>query len=290
LTPSHVFDQPGIYTVTLVVTDDDGGVGTDTLEVEVQQATPPVEPDLPAEADLSIAKSASPDPATSGKPLAYTILVQNHGPSDATGVLVTDALPAGVAYDPSQSSQQCAEAGAVIVCDVGDLAVNASVELVIAVNVPITTVGTLVNAAEVSANEPDPDSDNNEAIVQVEAALPEIALVNGALEQIGLQTSYNPSDGRAPAGVFRITVAWRNVSAFGYFDMHAEVVILTGGNLLLNADGGPGGVGAIASVADAALGGDGLLTPGETFTQTYEIGLAVRQQFSFFVNVYGRDP
>ncbi len=290
LTPSHVFDQPGIYTVTLVVTDDDGGVGTDTLEVEVQQATPPVEPDLPAEADLSIAKSASPDPATSGKPLAYTILVQNHGPSDATGILVTDALPAGVAYDPSQSSQQCAEAGAVIVCDVGDLAVNASVELVIAVNVPITTVGTLVNAAEVSANEPDPDSDNNEAIVQVEAALPEIALVNGALEQIGLQTSYNPSDGRAPAGVFRITVAWRNVSAFGYFDMHAEVVILTGGNLLLNADGGPGGVGAIASVADAALGGDGLLTPGETFTQTYEIGLAVRQQFSFFVNVYGRDP
>ncbi len=284
LTPAHVFDQPGIYTVALAVTEDDGSVVVDTLQVEVKSIA------VSIEADLSVSKSASPDPATSGKPLAYTIIVENHGPSDATGVFVTDALPVGVAYDASQSSQQCAEAGAMVVCNLGDLAADASIELVIAVNLPVTTVGTLVNTASVSANQFDPDQTNNEATAQVEATLPEIALMNGALELIGLQTSYNPSDDRAPAGVFRIIAAWRNISSASFFDMHAQVVILTGNNLLLNADDGPGGVGAIASVPDAALGADGLLTPGETFTQTYEIGLAARGRFSFFINVFGRDP
>lgn len=35
LTPSHVFYKPGTYTVELEVKDDDGGVGSDTLQVKV---------------------------------------------------------------------------------------------------------------------------------------------------------------------------------------------------------------------------------------------------------------
>jgi hypothetical protein len=43
LTPSHAFTSPGVFTVTLTVTDNDGGVGSDSLEVEVLlPACPPV--------------------------------------------------------------------------------------------------------------------------------------------------------------------------------------------------------------------------------------------------------
>ena len=56
---------------------------------------------------------------------------------------------------------------------------------------------------------------------------------------------------------------------------------------MLNADGGPGGVGSLVTVNGLGDNNDGVLSPGETFTKTFLIGLGKKEQFEFFVHVAG---
>jgi hypothetical protein len=58
---------------------------------------------------------------------------------------------------------------------------------------------------------------------------------------------------------------------------------LTGGNLVENADGGPGGVGATLTPSLP----DRLLLPGESMTMTFRIHLTTRNPFQFLVRVRG---
>jgi hypothetical protein len=111
-------------------------------------------------------------------------------------------------------------------------------------------------------------------------------VVNDMIRLEGFTTSYSPDDPRAAAGVFTVTATFTNVSSRELSALQFVVATLSEGNVVLNADGAPGGVGARISVPRDALG-DGALAAGESFAQAFEIGLAVRRPFSFFVNAFG---
>lgn len=116
-------------------------------------------------ADLSVTKTDAPDPATLGEELTYTVTVTNNGPGDnddATGVTVTDNLPAGVSFISATATQgSCSRAGSTVSCNLGDLAKGASATISLVVE-PNGT-GTISNSASVSANESDPNPGNNSA-------------------------------------------------------------------------------------------------------------------------------
>src|ERR671910_3849215 len=81
--------------------------------------------------DLVLTKSDSPDPVTRGSNLTYTIQVQNNAAA-ATGVVVTDTLPARVDFVSATSTQgTCTQAGGVVTCDIGDMAARAAGALAI---------------------------------------------------------------------------------------------------------------------------------------------------------------
>lgn len=116
-------------------------------------------------ADLSVSKTATPNPVAPGGALTFDITATNLGPDDATGVTVVDTLPTGVAF--VSASTGCSEVGGIVTCTVGGLAASASVPLQIVVTAP-AVAGTVTNSVLVSATEDDPVPSNNVATVDVD--------------------------------------------------------------------------------------------------------------------------
>ncbi|ANB18193.1 Hypothetical protein I596_2181 [Dokdonella koreensis DS-123] len=110
-------------------------------------------------ADIGILKTVDNAVPNVGSNVTYTLTVTNHGPSDATGVEVTDNLPAGVSFvsaAPSQGSYDSASG----VWVVGALANGASVTL--AITVQVDQPGPITNTATVTAQDQfDPNPTNN---------------------------------------------------------------------------------------------------------------------------------
>ena len=128
----------------------------------------------PTSADLSLTKTASPNPGQTGVSLSYRITATNNGPAVATNVTVTDTLPAGVTFVSATSTQGNCNGSGPVNCNLGSLAVGSSAIITIVVT-PQTT-GEIANTATVSASETDFDSSNNTAtatiLIQPAAASP----------------------------------------------------------------------------------------------------------------------
>lgn len=134
------------------------------------------------EADLAIVKTADETEVAPGDTLVYTLTVSNAGPADATNVVVTDPLPAGVTY----VSDDC---GGLNVppwtWNVGTLTAAGPGETCnITVTVDADATGLIDNTATVTADNADPVTANNAGTAQVEVG--QSVLEIPTLSQVGL--------------------------------------------------------------------------------------------------------
>ncbi|WP_253839849.1 isopeptide-forming domain-containing fimbrial protein [Actinokineospora globicatena] len=115
--------------------------------------------------DLSITKTAVPQPVVAGGPLNYNLTVANHGPSVADSVVVTDTLPVGLTATGEQTTQgTCAVAGRTITCQLGRLPVDGSASITITADTPGTVpAGGFTNTATVTSTSADPNPADNTA-------------------------------------------------------------------------------------------------------------------------------
>jgi uncharacterized repeat protein (TIGR01451 family)/fimbrial isopeptide formation D2 family protein len=120
--------------------------------------------------DVGITKTA-PASAVAGQPITYTVNVTNHGPSDATGIQVTDEVPQDVTATSAVTNRgSCSISGQTVTCTAPSLPgpINPGqdggvMQITISGTIAADASGTVVNQAAVTTTSADADSGNNHA-------------------------------------------------------------------------------------------------------------------------------
>jgi len=115
-------------------------------------------------ADIQVLKTVDNAAPNVGDTVTFTITARDNGPNDATGVAVTDNLPAGLAF-VSVSASQGSYSEASGVWTIGTLdAAGAGSTATLTIVASVQQAGALTNTASVSASDqPDPNSTNDSA-------------------------------------------------------------------------------------------------------------------------------
>ncbi len=123
-------------------------------------------------ADLSLVKTVDNPQPNIGDVITYTVLLRNAGPSGATGVEVTDRVPAGLAYLAHQTSQGSYDPASGR-WTVGSVPAGGTASLQISAR--LLSFARIVNSAEVTrSDQPDPNSTpgNNDPTEDDQASVP----------------------------------------------------------------------------------------------------------------------
>lgn len=182
-------------------------------------------------ADLSIAKSAYPNPVNPGETLTYTIIVTNSGPYTATHVTVTDTLQVGLVGTAVYGSSlwNCSSTLNSVFCTLTpDLAPMQSVSFEITVTAPLS--GVLHNDAIVTSDTYDPDRydvDTDNAVTTFAAVRPVADLAISKSDapdpvNAGAPLTYTitvTNAGPVPAGALTTTLSVANMHAIGIPDV-----------------------------------------------------------------------
>ncbi|HVW31051.1 MAG TPA: DUF11 domain-containing protein, partial [Acidimicrobiia bacterium] len=111
-------------------------------------------------ADLQLAVTSAPNPATQGQHFDYTFTVTNAGPAPTTDVSLTDQLPSDVRLVQAVASQGvCSVAQQYVRCALDTL--NGGNGATVTITVNAVRAGTVYNTAAVTGREYDPYEGNN---------------------------------------------------------------------------------------------------------------------------------
>jgi uncharacterized repeat protein (TIGR01451 family) len=115
--------------------------------------------------DLSVSKSSLPNPIFAGQNTTYTMIVRNINTEiSATGIVLTDSLPASMTFVSATTSQGSlitppVNSTGIVTANIGTLAVNGTVT--VTVTVKSTVAGVITNTATVTGTEQDFSAANN---------------------------------------------------------------------------------------------------------------------------------
>ncbi|MEB3827244.1 DUF7507 domain-containing protein [Phormidium sp. CCY1219] len=136
-------------------------------------------------ADLGVTKTVDNPNPTVGDTISYTLTVTNNGPSNTTGVQVTEPLATGLTYVSDDSGG--AYNSSTGVWAIGDLANGASATLTITAEV--TSADPITNTANITGSSAtDPNPDNNADDVTVPEQLSDLSLAKSVSDS-------NPTEG-----------------------------------------------------------------------------------------------
>jgi uncharacterized repeat protein (TIGR01451 family) len=115
-------------------------------------------------ADARLALAAAPNPVRPKGTLTWTQIVNNDGPGTATGLVTTQALPAGVTYSGVTKSQgSCSFSAGTVTCSLGSIAAGGSATIRITAKVTAGIGSVLSATARVNGTSYDPNSINDSA-------------------------------------------------------------------------------------------------------------------------------
>lgn len=125
--------------------------GNDAASVVLNPTAPGV--------DLALSKITMQEPVASGLNFSYVVVATNLSAGSATGVVVTDMLPAGVTLVSSAATQGSCSGVTTVTCNLGTLLGGGSATINLVVTK--TVGGSVSNTAMVSGTESDPNPANN---------------------------------------------------------------------------------------------------------------------------------
>jgi uncharacterized repeat protein (TIGR01451 family) len=167
-------------------------------------------------ADLLILGAAAPNPVNADENVTWTITVTNAGGSSASGVTVTNTLPAGMTFVSASSSQgSCAANGSVVSCSLGVVPSQGRVTVTIVAGAgPGGLTANALAVVRTATTDADPSNNTTTIPVRVNAFPTLLGITDQSINENSgpLVLPFTVSDAETPAASLAVTASSSNPS------------------------------------------------------------------------------